>query len=114
MKKRLFRNVSKEENDTVQDSLSKNTNKEIEQCFSLVCEQLVSAFVESHIPVMNENIADEIWTIDRLRLYFSAYLLPKMPDPLPQYIMRLNDEGFQLCNTSFGVPGILTRRKRAD
>lgn len=111
MKKELFwagkRSKKSYDKDRSEDETSKR-----EQEFSLVSEQLVNAFTRSYIPVMDERIANEIWTTDKLRVYFSAYIIPKMPDPLPQYIMRLNNEGFELVNTSFGVPGILVIRKR--
>lgn len=86
--------------------------KDVSHEFSLVNEDLITSFTEYFMPVMNEQIAQEIFTVDKLRVYFSAYVIPKMPDPLNQYIHRLSDEGFKMQGTSLNVPGVLVRRKR--
>lgn len=86
--------------------------KDIDQDFTMVIDDLVNAFANAYISVDCEEIAHEVYTIDKLRLYFSAYTIPKMPDPLNQYLYRLSEEGFSMRQTSFNVPGILVRRKQ--
>lgn len=82
--------------------------------YTQVSETLIAAFTDSYSAVENEEIAHEVYTVDKLRLYFSAYPIPKMPDPINQYQRRLEEEGFPMRHTSFNVPGILVRRKQKN
>lgn len=79
--------------------------------YTQVSETLIESFVNAYTAVDNEQIAHEVYTIDKLRMYFSAYAQPKMPDPMNQYQRRLEQEGYPMRHTSFNVPGILVRRR---
>lgn len=95
----------------IQKRNKEDKTDELEHDLSLVNEDLVTAFISQYVSVMDERMSQEIYTTDKLRLYFSAYIIPKMPDPLNQYLHRLSDEGFPMQGTSLGVPGIMVRRK---
>lgn len=58
--------------------------------------QLIDAFTDTYRPVSREENAEELFTVRRLRDYFQAWPVPKMPDPLPPYLIELERRGFAM------------------
>ncbi len=71
---------------------------------------IVDAFVNTFRPVMSEDEADDYFTVAKLREYFNAWPIPKMPDPLPPYIKELNERGFLMITGYDGRPAIFVRK----
>lgn len=76
--------------------------------------QLLDAFSESYKPVHDEELADELFTVRRIREYFNAWPVPKMPDPLPPYLEELKTRGFYMQTAYDGSPCIFCIRSRAS
>lgn len=66
--------------------------------------QLVDAFTDTYKPVEREEYADEVFTVRRIREYFQAWPIPKMPDPLPPYLVELERRGFAMQTAYDGHP----------
>ena len=64
---------------------------------------LLSAFSSTFEPVSSEHLAHEVFTTGRLREYFQAWIVPKMPDPLPVYLDELDCMGFAMRTSSFAM-----------
>lgn len=74
-------------------------------------EALIQAFVSEYTLVMTEEEADEVFDMCRLREYFGAFQVPKMPDPLPPYLDALTeDHGYQF-RTSYSGDAALFLKK---
>lgn len=73
--------------------------------------QLVDAFERAYESSNSEHTADEIFTIGRIREYFQAYILPKMPDPLNAYLEELECRGYRVTSSFDGSPVILVRNR---
>ena len=71
---------------------------------------IVDAFVNTFSPVMSEDEADDYFTVAKLREYFNAWPVPKMPDPLPPYIKELGERGFLMITGYDGRPAIFVRK----
>lgn len=78
----------------------------------IVIERLVDAFCEAYDPCESECVADEIYTIARLRDFFMAYA-PALGfiDPLKEYLDLLADRGYILHVCSLGTPAIFVTLK---
>ena len=74
---------------------------------------LLSAFSSTFEPVSSEHLAHEVFTTGRLREYFQAWIVPKMPDPLPVYLDELDCMGFAMRTSFDGSPCILVRYRGA-
>lgn len=74
--------------------------------------QLVDAFCDTYRDACREEDADEVFTVRRLREYFSAWPLPKSPDPLPPYINELEKRGFSMQTCWDGQPAVLCQRRK--
>lgn len=74
--------------------------------------QLLNAFSNSYKPVPDEELADELFTVRRIREYFNAWPIPKMPDPLPPYLEELEKQGFLMQTSYDGSPCIFCIRSR--
>lgn len=74
---------------------------------------LLNAFQNSFEPVGSECVAEELFTIGRLREYFQAWVIPKMPDPLPAYLEELDYMGFQMRVSFDGTPCVMVRYRRS-
>lgn len=73
---------------------------------------LIMSFVSEFEQVENEELADEVFDFARLREYFGAFQIPKMPDPLPPYTRRLTDEeGYVFRRSYSGDPALFVRRR---
>lgn len=76
--------------------------------------QLVDAFEDAYKPVEREEYAEEIFTPRRLREYFQAWPIPKMPDPLPPYLNELERRGFAMQTGYDGQPALFCVRWHTD
>ena len=76
-------------------------------------QPMLSAFRNAYEAVSSEHLAQEIFTIGRLRGYFQAWIIPKMPDPLPIYIEELEYMGFPMRTSFDGSPCIMVRYRGA-
>lgn len=72
--------------------------------------QLVDAFTDTYKPVPMEECADEIFPVRRLRDYFQAWPVPKMPDPLPPYLNELEKRGYPMQTGYDGLPALFCVR----
>lgn len=72
--------------------------------------QLVDAFTDNYNPVMREEDAGVIFTVAKLREYFNAWPVPKMPDPLPPYLNELERRGFAMQTGYDGQPSLFCVR----
>ena len=75
-----------------------------------VIKQLVDSFCDTYKPVSTEDIAEEIFTMRKLREYFQAWPMPKMPDPLPPYLDELEQRGYAMQTGYDGSPSIFCLR----
>lgn len=73
--------------------------------------QLVDAFERTYEPSSSEHTADDIFTVGRIREYFQAYILPKMPDPLNAYLEELECRGYRITGSFDGSPAIVVRNR---
>lgn len=76
-------------------------------------QPMLSAFRNAYEAVSSEHLAQEIFTMGRLREYFQAWIIPKMPDPLPIYIEELDYMGFPMRTSFDGSPCIMVRYRGA-
>lgn len=76
-------------------------------------QPMLAAFRNTFEPVSSEHLAHEVFTTGRLREYFQAWIVPKMPDPLPIYIEELDYMGFPMRTSFDGSPCILVRYRGA-
>lgn len=76
--------------------------------------QLVDAFTDTYKPVEREEYADEVFTVRRIREYFQAWPIPKMPDPLPPYLVELEKRGFAMQTAYDGHPALFCVRWQVD
>lgn len=74
--------------------------------------QLVDAFTDTYKPVEREEYADELFPVRRLRDYFQAWPVPKMPDPLPPYLNELEKRGYPMQTSYDGTPALFCVRWR--
>ena len=72
--------------------------------------QLIDAFCDTYKPVIREEYAEEIFTVRRIREYFQAWPVPKMPDPLPPYMEELEKRGFAMQTSYEGSPALFCVR----
>lgn len=75
--------------------------------------QLIDAFTEAYKPVPDEDLADDLFTIARIREFFNAWPIPKMPDPLTAYLDELEKRGFAMQTSYDGSPAIFCAYRRA-
>lgn len=76
-------------------------------------KQLVDAFCDTYKPVPTEDMAEDLFTMRKLREYFQAWPLPKMPDPLPPYLDELEQRGYAMQTGYDGTPSIFCIRWKA-
>ena len=76
-------------------------------------QPLLDSFRDTYEPVNSEHLAQELFTTGRLREYFQAWVVPKMPDPLPVYIDELAYMGFPMRTSFDGSPCIMVRYRGA-
>ena len=71
---------------------------------SFIIPQKVSAFVEQYSPAPHETMATEVFTDARLRVFFQAYPILGVGDPLQLYIESLEANGFRMRVSLSGEP----------
>ena len=76
-------------------------------------QTLLNAFRNTYEPVSIEHMTQEYFTMGRIREYFQAWIVPKMPDPLPLYLEELDYMGFQMRTSFDGSPCIMVRYRGA-
>lgn len=78
----------------------------------IVIDQLVEAFLDAYEPFDDEWHADEIFTLGKLRQFFSAFApTPGVIDPIGEYLRILSENGFSMHVTCDGLPAIFVKRK---
>lgn len=75
-------------------------------------KELINAFINSYEEVAEEYMATDFFDIGRLRAYFQAWMLPRMPDPLPTYLSSLADQGFNMRTSCDGSLCMFLRMRR--
>ena len=76
-------------------------------------QPLLNAFQRSYEPVDSEHLAQVIFSLGRLREYFGAWVIPKMPDPLNAYIEELGYMGYPMRTGFDGTSCIMVRYRGA-
>ena len=76
-------------------------------------QTLLNAFRSTFEPVASEHMTQEYFTMGRLREYFQAWIVPKMPDPLPVYLEELDYMGYTMRTSFDGSPCIMVRYRGA-
>lgn len=76
-------------------------------------QPLLNAFRNAYEPVSSEHLAQEYFSMGRLRDYFQAWIVPKMPDPLPAYLEELDYMGFPVRTSFDGTACIMVRYRGA-
>lgn len=74
---------------------------------------LLSAFQRTFEPVDSEHLAHVLFTMGRLREYFQAWIVPKMPDPLPAYLEELDYMGYHVRTGFDGTACVMVRYQNA-
>lgn len=72
-------------------------------------QTLLDSFRRSYEPVESEHLAQVYFSLGRLREYFGAWIIPKMPDPLPVYLEELDCMGYPLRTSFDGTSCIMVR-----
>ena len=72
-------------------------------------QALLRSFENTYEPVSSEHMAQELFTMGRLREYFQAWIVPRMPDPLPMYLDELAYLGYPMRTSFDGSPCIMVR-----
>lgn len=72
-------------------------------------QALLRSFENTYEPVGSEHMAQELFTMGRLREYFQAWIVPRMPDPLPMYLDELAYMGYPMRTSFDGSPCIMVR-----
>lgn len=72
-------------------------------------QALLRSFENTYEPVGSEHMAQELFTMGRLREYFQAWIVPRMPDPLPMYLDELAYMGYPMKTSFDGSPCIMVR-----
>lgn len=78
---------------------------------SFFIRQKVSAFVEQYSPAPREAMATEVFTDARLRVFFQAYPILGLGDPLQLYIESLEANGFRMRVSLSGEPALFVVQK---
>ena len=76
-------------------------------------QALLRSFENTYEPVGSEHMAQELFTMGRLREYFQAWIVPKMPDPLPMYLDELAYMGYPMRTSFDGSPCVMVRYRGA-
>lgn len=76
-------------------------------------QALLRSFENTYEPVGSEHMAQEVFTMGRIREYFQAWIVPRMPDPLPMYLDELSYMGFPMRTSFDGSPCIMVRYRRS-
>lgn len=71
-------------------------------------QELLNGFYDTFIPCDTERMADEVFTMGKLREYFQCYISvdPRWGDMLPEYLAALASKGYKLKTSYSGEPAI--------
>lgn len=75
---------------------------------------LINSFCNAYHPCLEEIVADEVFTIARIREYFQCFTIPdpRWIDLLPKYLEALEERGFHMLPSFYGEPAIFVRCKK--
>lgn len=76
-----------------------------------VCYELIDGFLSGYEQVEHEVMATDVIGMGRLREIFQAWIVPRMPDPLPLYLAELEYRGFHLRCTYDGSQALFLRKR---
>ena len=78
-----------------------------------VSSELLKSFCEAYSPCDSETLAEEVFTMGRLREYFGCYISvdPRWGDLLPSYLEKLDERGYKLRTSWMGEPAIFVTFK---
>lgn len=71
-------------------------------------QELLDGFYDTFTPCSSERMADEVFTMGKLREYFQCYISvdPRWGDMLPEYIAALVSKGYKVRTSYSGEPAI--------
>lgn len=71
-------------------------------------QELLDGFYESFLPCDSERVADEVFTMGKLREYFQCYVTvdPRWGDLLPEYLAALASKGYRTHMSYMGEPAV--------
>lgn len=73
--------------------------------------ELIDSFLSGYEQVEHEVMATDVISIGRLREMFQAWIVPRMPDPLPLYLEEMDRRGYHLRITYDGSQALFLRRR---
>lgn len=76
-----------------------------------VCYELIDGFLCGYEQVEHEVMATDVIGMGRLREIFQAWIVPRMPDPLPLYLAELDRRGYHLRCTYDGSQALFLRKR---
>lgn len=76
-----------------------------------LCYELLDALFSGYEQVEHEVMATDIISIGRLREMCQAWIVPRMPDPLPMYLAELERRGYHLRITYDGSQALFLRKR---
>ena len=74
-----------------------------------VMMELIDGFCNTFQPCDNEDDAEEVYSIGRLREYFQTFTMPGAPDAFPKYLSELAARGYRLHTSYSGEPAIFVK-----
>lgn len=71
-------------------------------------QELLDGFYETFLPCDSERMADEVFTMGKLREYFQCYVTvdPRWGDLLPEYLAALASKGYKMRTSYTGEPAV--------
>lgn len=78
-----------------------------------ISRTLINSFCSSFENAESEHTAHKFFSMGALREFFQAWIVPKMPDMLPEYINELNACGYPVRIGFDGSPYIMVRYRGA-
>lgn len=79
-----------------------------------VCNELIDCFLCGYEQVEHEVMATDVIGMGRLREIFQAWIVPRMPDPLPLYLAELDRRGYYLRCTYDGSQALFLRKRMSS
>ena len=78
-----------------------------------ISQTLVNSFCSAFENAESEHTAHKLFSMGALREYFQAWIIPKMPDMLQEYISELDSCGYPVRTGFDGSPYIMVRYRGA-
>lgn len=76
-----------------------------------ICYELIDGLMSGYEQVEHEVMATDVIGMGRLREMFQAWIVPRMPDPLPLYLAELDRRGYHLRCTYDGSQALFLRKR---